>query len=519
MMLMNRLDMNRICTPQSAIAVFALILLAVSCPISANEAPLSEATQECIDCHVTFAPGMIEDWKKSLHAKTTPAAARKKPELERRISSPNIPEQLAGVAVGCAECHGLNPEAHKDTFDHNDKKVHLTVTPNDCSTCHAEESQQFDQNIMSHAWGNLTKNPVFSSLMNTVNGLQSVHGLKSTLHTPDQKTQDDSCFQCHGTEVQVKGSQTRDTDQGTFEFPVLTGWPNQGVGRINPDGSKGSCSACHNRHQFAIEVARNPGTCAQCHKGPDVPAYKVYSVSKHGALYSALAKEWNFKNVPWRVGQDFSAPTCATCHASLVTTPDGEVIAKRSHRMNDRIPWRLFGLIYSHAHPKSPDTSIIKNSSGLPLPTTLTGESAQEYLIDEEEIAARQKTMQQVCKSCHTTDWVDGHWDRFQNSRRTSDAMVLTATEIMKTAWDKKLADNSNLFDEALEKKWIEQWLFHANSVRLSSAMLGADYGVFDGGRWNLSKNIQDMLDHMKFLMKANATEGVEQPRQKPKQR
>ena len=57
------------------------------------------------------------------------------------------------------------------------------------------------------------------------------------------------------------------------------------------------------------------------------------------------------------------------------------------------------------------------------------------------------------------------------------------------------------LFDEAIEKQWVEEWLFYANSTRFATAMMGADYGVFANGRWYLSKNIQDMLDRLRFLM------------------
>ncbi len=73
--------------------------------------------------------------------------------------------------------------------------------------------------------------------------------------------------------MEVKGLKSRETSQGEMSFPVLTGWPSQGVGRVNPDGSLGSCSACHSRHGFSIEVARKPYACSKCHKGPDVPAY------------------------------------------------------------------------------------------------------------------------------------------------------------------------------------------------------------------------------------------------------
>ncbi len=53
--------------------------------------------------------------------------------------------------------------------------------------------------------------------------------------------------------------ETRDTDAGELEFPIIKGWPNQGVGRVNPDGSLGACSACHTRHLFSAEEAKTYG--------------------------------------------------------------------------------------------------------------------------------------------------------------------------------------------------------------------------------------------------------------------
>ena len=109
-------------------------------------------------------PAMVADWKRSRHARITTAEALKKPEPQRLVSADKIPDKLAGVAVGCAECHMLNPETHKDTFDHNDQKVHLTVTPKDCTTCHSAEVSQYEKNLMSHARVNLVNNPVLSDL-------------------------------------------------------------------------------------------------------------------------------------------------------------------------------------------------------------------------------------------------------------------------------------------------------------------------------------------------------------------
>ena len=483
-----------------SVAVFSF-LACCFVPGYAQEPPVSPATQDCISCHLTATPAMVLDWKKSRHANTTPAEALKKPELERRVSVDKVPDKLASHVVGCAECHALNPDEHKDSFDHNDRKVHLTVTPRDCSACHPLEAEQYKKNIMSHVYGNLANNELYQSLMTSINGVQSFADMKTKVAPPDEKTTADSCLSCHGTALEVKGTQKRDSDFGEMEFPVLSGWPNQGVGRLNPDGSKGSCSSCHGRHQFSMKMARKPYACAQCHKGPDVPAYQTYSVSKHGNLFFGLYGEWSFEAVPWTVGKDFSAPTCAVCHVSLLVNNEGDVVAKRTHQMNDRLPWRIFGLIYAHPHPGSPDTTIMRNPEGLPLPTSLNGEPVKEYLIGPEEMEERRKTMQKVCLSCHTTDWVNGHWARFENTIKTSDDMTLTATRIIEKAWEEQVADKSNLFDEALEKRWVEQWLFYANSTRFASAMMGADYGVFANGRWSLSKNIQDMLDSLKLLL------------------
>jgi hypothetical protein len=71
-------------------------------------------------------------------------------------------------------------------------------------------------------------------------------------------------------------------------------------------------------------------------------------------------------------------------------------------------------------------------------------------------------------------------------------------------AWDQGLArgiaQNDSLFNEAIERKWVSQWLFYANSTRYASAMGGADYGVFANGRYQMSANVQELLDYVRFL-------------------
>jgi len=488
-----------------------MLSIAAAASVPAKDSDnVSTATQNCLMCHQTIAPNMAANWVKSRMAATTPAQAIKKPEQERRVSFEKVPEQLADVVVGCAECHTMRPDKHQDTFDHQGYQVHTVVTPDDCAVCHPVERGQFADNLMAEAYGNLQNNPVYADLVRVANGPMAFGGMAITHAVPDDQTNADACLFCHGTRLAVEGIETRETDFGSMEFPEISGWPNQGVGRINPDGSKGSCSACHARHQFSIEMARKPYTCAECHKGPDVPAYKVYKVSKHSNIVDSLSAGdgWDFSAVPWTVGEDFNAPTCAACHISLLVTPDGDIRAERTHRMNDRLAWRIFGLIYAHAPPRSADTTKIINKDGLALPTALDGTPAADYLISQEEQVRRERRMKGVCLSCHSRAWVDGHFKRLAHTIKTTNHQSRVATQIMEKAWQENAATQSDsLFNEALERKWVEQWLFYGNSTRFASAMMGADYGVFANGRWMQAKNPHEMLEMLKSKLQSAAAE------------
>jgi len=477
----------------------------------AADVPVSDATSGCIECHSTVHPGIVESWQKSRHAQVTSQTAMAVKGLARKVSSKQVPENLLTVAVGCAECHTQRSKAHADTFEHNGHDVHVVVSPQDCATCHAQEANQYSKNIMAHAFNNLAANPVYQLLQNSILGTTEPADEKKgsiTIKPPNDATKAEACYYCHGTKLSVKGYETRDTEvAGELEFPIIEGWPNQGVGRINLDGTRGSCSACHTRHTFSMEMARKPHTCKECHTGPDVPAFKVYSASKHGNIFSSMGASWNFDAVPWTVGKDFTAPTCATCHVSLLINTDGEVVAERTHQMNSRIPWRIFGLIYAHPHPKEPDTTKIRNKDGQPLPTSFDGEFASKYLVTDKEMNVRKENMQAVCLSCHATTWVNGQWDRFENTIRETNAKTLSTTKIMDEIWRLNLADFKwndkgplgNPFDEAIERKWSNTWLIYGNHIRFASAMgCGGDYGVFAQGRYDLSKTFMEMSDWLK---------------------
>ena len=483
-----------------AAAIITHTALATPKPGIDPKLPLSSESSACIACHEIYTPGIVHDWQSSLHASMTPGLALKKPMIERRVSVDAVPDLYAGIVVGCFECHSQNPESHKDNFKHNGFRINVIVTPNDCRICHEKEVVQFSDSKKAHAIKNLMDNPVYHTLVESVDGLKRITAGKIIAEKSSDTTLQETCLGCHGTKVEVKGMKTIRTATGEMSVPDLTNWPNQGVGRENPDGSLGSCASCHPRHSFSIKVARKPYTCGQCHLEPDVPAYNVYKESKHGNLYESFEEEYDFKAVPWKAGEHFKAPTCAGCHNSLVVTPDNRVVAERTHDFGARLWVRLFGLPYTHPQPKSGNTTIIRNSDGLPLPTTFTGAPASSYLINVDEQARRLRAMKGICTTCHSTQWADGHFKKLEATLKESDAMTLAATQLMVEAWDRKVEDRTNPFDENIEKLWTRQWLFYGNSIRYASAMSGApDYAAFKNGWWDLSETLTRMRDTIDF--------------------
>ena len=486
----------------TAILLYALPGMTANKEAKSNKAPLSSESQACVDCHKGFHSGVVGDWLSSRHAMVTPEQALQKPELERRISSTSIPEKLSKVAVGCYECHSLNEKAHTDNFEHFGYNINVVVTPNDCKTCHKTEVEQYMGSKKASALDNLQKNPVYHALVETIVSTKDVKDNKVVRTAVSEDAKNQTCYACHGTKVTVKGKKKLSTSFGDAEVPELTNWPNQGVGRINPDGSYGACTSCHPRHGFSLKVARKPYTCGECHLEPDIPAYNVYHESKHGNIYSSLNADWNFEAVPWTAGKDFRAPTCATCHNSLLTNADGEVVAQRSHDFGARLWVRIFGLIYSHPQPKSGKTYEIKNKDGLPLPTAFTGETASSFLIDQAEQRKRQDVMQGVCKGCHGTSWTESYFTKFHKIVEEADAMAKASTLLLVSAWGKGLADKSNPFDEPIEQRWVRQWLIYANSVRYSAAMQGPDYAAFKNGYWELTNNLAEMEQFIRLTPK-----------------
>ncbi len=84
-----------------------------------------------------------------------------------------------------------------------------------------------------------------------------------------------ACLECHGSLVVPYKVETKVIKGYPVTRVDYWGWPNNGAGRIDPDGSLGTCTACHPRHAFSVEQAREPWTCGQCHLGYDHPHIEI----------------------------------------------------------------------------------------------------------------------------------------------------------------------------------------------------------------------------------------------------
>ena len=249
------------------------------------------------------------------------------------------------------------------------------------------------------------------------------------------------CAQCHGSVVKVKGDGSIDPQT----------WPNSGIGRINPDGSKGSCSACHGRHEFSKAQAREPGACVRCHSGPDSPDRAVYEASKQGIAFSANREKMNLDAETWVAGKDYSkAPTCVTCHmgaaGKLPSTHD--VGLRSAWNLNTVVSEKQYLVVFENG-----DKREIPASQSVPARdseiTRLDGSLGKVKLVVSPD--RRRKVMSIVCLECHGKTFVKGFMDQFDSVVELyNDKFGKPAQAIMTTLYDKGLLTPAP-FDEPVE--------------------------------------------------------------------
>jgi hypothetical protein len=370
--------------------------------------------QACIECHRVTTPGVFADWAKSRHANAN---------------------------ITCLDCHLVQPgdqdvaQGHEKYYSRSDMPwgeakykmpIASIVTPKDCSRCHPDEVTQYSKSKHANTIEIMWKlDPWLNKGMNSDN---------------ERKT---GCFHCHGTVIKID-------EKGKLD-PAT--WPNVGVGRLNLDGSKGSCTSCHTRHRFSVAEARQPEACDSCHLGPDHPQIEIYEESKHGTIHNAFKNETNFNAAggTWTPGVDYRAPTCAACHMS------GSGKEPTSHDVTSRLSWET----------QAPLT--VRPQDFKPFP------SGTDWQVE------RQK-MKNVCSACHGESWINDFYDGFDKAvEEYNDVYFKPAKKTFDELNEKGLLDQTKFFDERLEVEFYELWHHEGRRARMGAMMMAPDYAWWHG--------------------------------------
>jgi hypothetical protein len=435
--------------------------------------PVAEDSRRCVECHELETPGIVAHWKNSTHAEK---------------------------GVACVECHEAD-EKDPDAYNHEGWLIATVVTPLDCSGCHEKEFEQFTRSHHSKA-GNILHS-LDNFLAETVEGgrIDSPEGVRVSFdpHSPTPGKTVESvnglaaaftgCQQCHGSKVALQsedGGMITVTELEPDENGIPTNheavakivknedgkplfhqgtWPNTGIGRLNLDGSRGSCSACHSRHDFSPRRARQPENCGKCHLGPDHPQKEIYEESKHGVAFRDLKDQMNLDAVDWVLGEDYAAaPTCATCHLSA-NTRDHEI----SHDAGERISWTNRPVV-SLITDTDEDNKVVYYE---------TDPQKRKPVVD----TAMQKRdrMKNVCSHCHTPDYVTSFYKQYD------DFVVLYNEKFAKPgkAIMGELKEQGLLtatpFDEEIEWTWFYLWHHEGRRARHGASMMAPDYAHWHG--------------------------------------
>jgi len=429
--------------------------------------PILGASKVCIDCHESMQPGIVAQWRGSGHAR---------------------------AAVGCFACHGAE-SGRADAFDHYGTTIAVVVTPRDCARCHKLQDGEFEASHHAKA-GN-----ILASLDNYL--AETVEGSRAPFHphspTPGREagplvngmaSVQVGCQQCHGAKVALEANDNgapvtvddlkpgpdgkptnaaavariaRDGD-GRPSYAAGT-WPNTGIGRLNLDGSRGSCTACHSRHDFSPRRARQPENCGKCHLGPDHPQREIYEESKHGIAYRDLRDQMNLDAKRWVLGEAYSqAPTCATCHVSA--TASG---LKATHDPGERISWT-----------NRPVVSQVLDTDPAHAVVTEADPSKRKALVADSAQQKRDR-MKLVCGACHASAYVTAFYTQYD------DAVVLFNEKFAKPGlmlMNQIYADGlltRKQFDERLEWEWYLMWHHEGRRARHGASMMAPDYSHWHG--------------------------------------
>jgi multi-heme cytochrome with CxxCH motif/cbb3-type cytochrome c oxidase subunit III len=319
---------------------------------------LDQAT--CAGCHRKITPTIVAQFEGS---------AMGKPGVQNpRVTFPQ-------KQVTCAACHGTN---HDEIMATKGRVPETT-----CGACHQQIYKDAVQDA-GHSYG-----PGPGDL--GTNWERNI-GVPHYKQMP-RKVMEMGCDACHAQAGATDARYWSEEQKKYIDTSSLT--------------YRNGCIACHTRHAFNLEEARKPEACYTCHMGPDHPNYEAYMSSKHGSIYAARGKGWDWSQP--MADASWDTPTCAYCHM-LYVADDGT--RSSSHNMTRKIIW---GMGVQAAGGELKDLAVTPDGQG------------------------RRKEMIKVCLTCHSEDKARGYLESADAHKLAGDALVVEARGILAGLYKDKL--------------------------------------------------------------------------------
>jgi hypothetical protein len=390
--------------------------------------------------------------------------------------------------IGCLECHETQRD-DVDAWSHMGYSVSPLVTPKDCAKCHKREFEEFSRSHHAKA------GEILASLDNVL--AEKAAGMPGNIADAVN-----GCWQCHGSIIKyLKDDNGKIIRTGRDKKPTIDPdtWPNSGMGRLNPDGSKGTCHACHSRHAFQAKLSRSPENCGKCHMGPDHPQIEIYNESKHGiAFYANRERMALDKKGDWVLGRDYSAaPTCSTCHISSYMKPDGRFVGN-THDVGERISWtlrpvistKLNLVIFEDGYKEDyPDTR--------PIPKIGARVESMETMVENDTLVSkkvmrrvreivtwqqRREKMKGACLNCHNDTYVDNFYKQYDDLVVLyNDKFARVAQRFMKELTADRVLNPDAPFEHHVQWVFWELWHHEGRRARHGASMMGPDFTHWHG--------------------------------------
>ena len=252
-----------------------------------------------------------------------------------------------------------------------------------------------------------------------------------------------------------------------------------------------SCDACHTRHTFSLQEARQPQACQTCHMGFDHPQWEMYSSSKHGVRY--LLKQNGV------LPESAAAPTCQTCHMQ-----DGD------HEV--RTAWGFLAVrlpLPEDEQWKADQLTILQalgvlDPDGNPTERLEVVKAAQVARLTQEEFDIERNKMLDACGNCHSENFALAELEKGDDMIREADHLLAQAIREIAALYVEGILSKPQEYAYAfpdlltfhdaptpIEQRLLEMHLKHRMRAFQGAFHANPDYALWYG--W--SEMVRDLAD------------------------